>query len=366
MGKKVCLISPENGKNTAFKQKPNYYLRVLIISLVITKNGDKNVSDTDIVYKIRFHARGGQEGVTAAQLCVYAFDGPGVCQPKFGAERMGAPTESYVAMSKNPNLVRSNEQVYSPHYVGILDDSLLIDSSIDVAEGLAPGGTLIVNTTMSFDDIRKYAGRDDINLARVDATCLALDYLGRNITNTIILGSLVKASDIFTLDQLADAISTTFKAKIAQKNVEVIRVAAEQTEIEKCGIELDYHADYKEKWSHIGLGKLGARDLDLAGVWYTPGGSSEIKTSSWAVNTADFDKEKCINCYKCVFICPDVSILREQNEEGEWVVSGLDKFHCKGCMLCVSVCPTQAVFNPADACEIPLDAPKEEAKGGAK
>ncbi|MHA1896669.1 MAG: hypothetical protein ACTSU2_04660, partial [Promethearchaeota archaeon] len=73
----------------------------------------------DYVINIRFHARGGQGGVTASQLCVDSFDGYGVNQPRFGAERMGSPTESYARLSKNPNLIRTNEQVYTPNYVGV-------------------------------------------------------------------------------------------------------------------------------------------------------------------------------------------------------------------------------------------------------
>ena len=74
--------------------------------------------DENTVIEVRIHGRGGQGGVTAAQLCVDAFDGPGVCQPAFGAERMGSPTESYARMSKNPELVRTNEKVYASTICG--------------------------------------------------------------------------------------------------------------------------------------------------------------------------------------------------------------------------------------------------------
>ena len=100
---------------------------------------------------IRFHARGGQGGVTASQLCVDSFNGNGVNQPRFGAERMGSPTESFARLSKHQ--IRTNEQVYTPNYVGVLDDSLLED--VDVTSGMTPGGWLIVNTTISFDKIRE-------------------------------------------------------------------------------------------------------------------------------------------------------------------------------------------------------------------
>ena len=142
---------------------------------------------------------------------------------------MGSPTESYARLGKNKNLIRTNTQVYTPNYVGVLDDTLLED--IDVANGITPGGWLIVNTDMSFDEIKSKVSRDDINLAKLDATSLALEVLGRNITNTVILGALVKVSGIFTLDQLKDAIFKTFKARIAEKNAKVVELAFEKTQM---------------------------------------------------------------------------------------------------------------------------------------
>ncbi len=303
---------------------------------------------------MRFHARGGQGGVTASQLCVDSFAGYGVNQPRFGAERMGSPTESYARLGKNPNLIRTNTQVYTPNYVGVLDDTLLED--IDVAKGMTPGGWLIVNTTMSFDEIKEKVSRDDINLAKLDATQLALDVLGRNITNTVILGALVKVSGIFDLEQLKNAIFKTFKASIAEKNAKVVKLAFEKTEVLDLGFKLDYTADTKEPWSHTGLGNPGYKDRDLAGVWYTPGGSEVVKTGSWGVSVAQWNKDLCINCHRCFMVCPDLAILRELGEDGEYHVAGVDEYHCKGCMNCVLICPKGALTEKL----------KKETKGDKK
>ncbi|MBD3353734.1 MAG: hypothetical protein GF364_19775 [Candidatus Lokiarchaeota archaeon] len=296
---------------------------------------------------IRFHARGGQGGVTASQLCVDAFDGYGVNQPRFGAERMGSPTESYARLSKNKTLIRSNEQVYSPNYVGVLDDSLLDD--IDVTTGIKPGGWLIVNTTMSFEEIEKKVKataeivHEDINYAKVDATGLALEILKRNITNTVILGALVKVSHVFSLDQLKDAIYKTFKESIAEPNAKVVELAFERTELLDRGYEMDFKKDAKVAWSHTSPNKLGYEERDPAGIWYTTGGSESVKTGSWGVSIAQWDEEKCINCHKCWSICPDLAIKRELGDDGEYHVCGVDDYHCKGCMQCVKICPKNAL-----------------------
>jgi 2-oxoacid:acceptor oxidoreductase gamma subunit (pyruvate/2-ketoisovalerate family) len=298
------------------------------------------LDEKNTVFEVRIHGRGGQGGVTAAQLCVDAFDGMGVCQPRFGAERMGSPTESFARMSKNPNLVRTNEQVYSPQYVGVLDDSLLSD--VDCTAGMPTGGFLIINTCKPIDEIKIKIKKADINIVLIDATNLALKHLGRNVTNTIILGALVKiAPHLFTMDKLADAIGRSFKGAIAQKNIDVIKLASEQTTVYPTGAKLDFTQETKKRWSHVELNLPGTKDLDKAGVWYVKdinGGSKRVNTGSWGVACAKFHPEYCINCHNCVFICPDFCIKREE-KEGKMQVVGVDEFHCKGCASCVEVCP---------------------------
>ncbi|MHA1585428.1 MAG: 2-oxoacid:acceptor oxidoreductase family protein [Promethearchaeota archaeon] len=296
-------------------------------------------------YLLRFHGRGGQGAVTAAQLCSMAFSGPAVAMPTFGAERMGSPVASFAKLSKDYNKVRTNEQVYSPQYVCVLDDTLLDD--VDCTAGIVPGGFLVVNTSHPIEKIREIIKRNNppaINIALIDATSIALEFLGRNITNTLILGALIKvAPEIFTLDELSKAISEQFNAKIAQKNMDAIATVPEKTIVYPAegDIKLEFDKDYKKAWSHLEFGKLGSSELDKAGVWYTEnidGGSRRVKTGSWGTSVAKFNPDYCINCHNCVFICPDLAILREERD-GKWFVIGIDEFHCKGCGNCVVVCP---------------------------
>jgi len=144
---------------------------------MITPKKIKEVLEHNCI-NLRFHARGGQGGVTASNLCVEAFYGYGICQPRFGAERMGSPTESYVRLSLSKELIRSNEQVYAPHFVAILDESLMWE--INVTEGLPKGGWIIINTDMNQLEVQELIERKDLNIATIPATTIALDVFGRN------------------------------------------------------------------------------------------------------------------------------------------------------------------------------------------
>ncbi len=314
----------------------------------------------DCTANLRFHARGGQGGVTASNLCVEAFYGYGVCQPRFGAERMGSPTESYVRLSANVDLVRSNEQVYGPHFVSVLDESLL--SEVDVTAGVPKGGWLIVNTVMDQLSIQEAVKRKDINIATIDATRIALDVLGRNITNTIILGALIRISHLFTLEELSNAIMKRFKGAIAGKNIEAIKQAIEETCIFDIGVDPDFTVDTKVPWQQIDLGLPGYKELDKAGVWYCdekviPVGSDQVNTGSWGEWDMIWDAETCTNCAQCWFICPDFAIIREKREDGKYHMIGIDLLHCKSCLNCLNICPVQAISKkmkqgPA-ACAVP-------------
>ena len=298
------------------------------------------------VINLRFHARGGQGGVTASNLCVEAFYGYGVCQPLFGAERMGSPTESYVRLSANEELVRSNEQVYGPHFVSVLDPSLL--GEIDVAAGIPSGGWLIVNTSLNQQDIQEIVKRKDINIATIDATRIALDVLGRNITNTIILGALVRVSHIFSVEELSDAIMRRFKGELAAKNIHAIKQAIEETCVYDLGIEIDFTKDTKTPWQQIKLGLPGYKELDKAGVWYCDEdvieiGSSQVITGTWGEWEILWDEEKCTDCAQCWYICPDFAIIREKGDDDLWHMSGIDIVHCKSCQNCLNICPVDAI-----------------------
>jgi len=300
----------------------------------------------DHVINLRFHARGGQGGVTASNLCVEAFYGYGVCQPLFGAERMGSPTESYVRLSANEDLVRSNEQVYGPHFVSVLDPSLL--GEIDVAAGMPKGGWLIVNTSLNQQDIQDIVNRKDINVATIDATRIALDVLGRNITNTIILGALIRVSHIFSVDELSNAIMRRFKGELAGRNVQAIKQAIEETCVYDLGTDIDFSIDTKVPWQQVKPGLPGYKELDKAGVWYRDEdiievGSSQVMTGTWGEWDIIWDEEKCTDCAQCWYICPDFAIIREKGEDGLWHMAGIDSFHCKSCLNCLNVCPVEAI-----------------------
>lgn len=175
--------------------------------------------------EVRFHGRGGQGVVTAADiLAMSAFYDGKFCQsfPFFGVERRGAPVMAFSRIDDRP--VRMRSQIYTPDYVVVQDPSLL--EIIDVTSGLKDDGIVIINTEKSSDEL---SVNTKAKVVTVDATKIALEILGVPIVNTSMLGIFAAASGQVTLDSLKKAINARFPERLAVKNVKAIETVYSKT-----------------------------------------------------------------------------------------------------------------------------------------
>jgi len=180
-----------------------------------------------VMKEIRIHGRGGQGGVTAAELLARAAfkEGKWVqAIPFFGAERRGAPVKAFARIADEPILIRS--QVYNPDYVVVLDSTLL--DLVDVTEGLKKDGIVVINTTQKPDEIKLRQGR----LATVDATGIALELqllvAGLPVLNTTMLGAFSRATDEIKLDSVLEVIRLEWKGAAGDKNAKGASLAYER------------------------------------------------------------------------------------------------------------------------------------------
>jgi pyruvate ferredoxin oxidoreductase gamma subunit len=176
--------------------------------------------------EIRFHGRGGQGAVTAADILATAafYDGK-YCQafPFFGVERRGAPVMAFARISDK--FIRQRNQIYEPDYIMVQDATLL--DTIDVSQGLKSDGKAIINTEKKSEELNI---ETDAEIYTVNATKIALDILGVPIVNTAMLGTFAAVTGQVTLDSLKKAIKKRFPEKLAAKNVSAVESAHDSTE----------------------------------------------------------------------------------------------------------------------------------------
>lgn len=171
--------------------------------------------------EIRFHGRGGQGVVTAAELlAVSAFYDGKYCQafPFFGVERRGAPVTAFSRI--DGKFIRIRNQIYEPDYIVVQDSSLL--STVNVADGLKSSGKAIINTEKKPEEL---GINTKARVYTVNATKIALEVLGVPIANTSLLGAFAAITGEVSLESLKKAINKQFPEKLAAKNCKAVEVA---------------------------------------------------------------------------------------------------------------------------------------------
>lgn len=170
--------------------------------------------------EVRWHGRGGQGGVTSAELLAKAayIDGYKGVQafPYFGAERRGAPVKAFTRIADEEINVRS--QIYTPDVVAVLDSTLL--DLTDVTEGLKDEGKVIINTPKSASEIQVRKG----HVYTYDGTGIALKngllVGGLPVINTTMLGAFAKATGLVRLDTIQKVIRAKWKGKAGESNAQ--------------------------------------------------------------------------------------------------------------------------------------------------
>ena len=182
--------------------------------------------------EIRWHGRGGQGAKTAALLFGEAALATGKyiqAFPEYGPERMGAPVQSFNRLSDEPITLHS--QVISPEVVVVLDPTLI--ETVEVTAGLSSGGVIIVNTREAPREMRKKLGLapGKQKVWTVDASTISREHIGREIPNTPMMGALVKATGILSLESLLSDTKKKLEKKfrhkpeVIQGNIESIKEA---------------------------------------------------------------------------------------------------------------------------------------------
>jgi len=174
--------------------------------------------------EIRIHGRGGQGVVTAAELiAIAAFKAGKQAQafPSFGVERTGAPVESFARIDEQPIIIR--QQILEPDVL-IIQDATLLDA-IDLTKGCSKKTIVIINTAKTKEELKINLPKD--NIRAIDATKIAMEIIGKNIVNTVILGSFARATGLITLESLKEAITEKFAGhdELIAKNIRAVEKA---------------------------------------------------------------------------------------------------------------------------------------------
>jgi pyruvate ferredoxin oxidoreductase gamma subunit len=166
-------------------------------------------------FEIIFFARGGQGAKTASELVAHAavLDGKYVKTfPFFGPERSGAPTKMFLRISDNE--IRTQEPVFDPDMVVVMDETVIAGE--EVTKNLDRNESLVVNSKKDPEEIRKVIPHFLGKIHAIDASGIALQITGNPNPNMVLIGQLIKISEIISLDSAAKIFREVFVPKIGE------------------------------------------------------------------------------------------------------------------------------------------------------
>ena len=231
--------------------------------------------------------------------------------PQYGTERRGAPVVAFCRIADEH--IKERDLVHEPDIVVVLDP--LLGKKVDVTQGLKTGGLVLVNHPGSYMD----AGLGgEFRVATVDATRIALETLGRPITNTAILGAFAKVTGLVGLASLEEAVRNEFPERIVKQNILAMRQAYEEV---------------SEPMDASGVPKMARGEEKST----EPIISYSRDVSDWRVYTPEIDREKCIGCKRCWVYCPETAISIADGK------AEVNYRYCKGCGICAEECPVGAI-----------------------
>jgi pyruvate ferredoxin oxidoreductase gamma subunit len=179
------------------------------------------------MFQVRFHGRGGQGVVTAAELlasAAFGEDRHAQAFPSFGSERMGAPVMSFCRIDDKP--IRTHEPVTEPDALIIQDPTLLHQA--ELFHGLGRDGYMLVNSAKDFGEL----GLDEFvqgfrrdRLLVVPASSLAMTHLDRPLPGAALLGGFAALTWAVSLNSVLAAIHDRFAGRTAEGNAKAAAAA---------------------------------------------------------------------------------------------------------------------------------------------
>src|SRR5659263_349980 len=130
-----------------------------------------------------------------------------VGDPRERHHRRGAPVMAFMRVADDFIYLRTG--VTEPDVVVVLDPTVM--GAVDVTSGLKDNGLIVANTSKTKEElVEKYGIKHPLYI--VNANKIAVEEIGRPITNTTMMGALVKATGLVELSSVEKQIEHRFPA----------------------------------------------------------------------------------------------------------------------------------------------------------
>ena len=308
----------------------------------------------------------------------------------YDSKKSGGITVSHLRFGDTP--IQSAYLIDAADFVQCSNPSYI--TRYNMTADIKENGTFLFNTSACTASeleevlpasVKRDIANKNINLYVIDAIKIAADLGLRGRTNTILQSAFFKVANIIPYDQAVDYMKKMAYKSFAKKGDAIVQMnynaidsaAANLVKIEvpeawktaQTGAPMaavannEYFKDIVHPILVLEGDKLPSSAFNADGS--VPTGTTKYEKRGVAVNVPDWNKDKCIQCNQCAFVCPHACIRPVLIKDGadkpeafetkpamqaagygfRMQVSPLD---CMGCGVCADICPVNVKAN-ADA-----------------
>jgi len=306
----------------------------------------------------------------------------------YDSKKSGGLTVSHLRFGKKP--IKSTYLISDADFVACHKQAYV--TQYDLLKGLKKGGTFVLNCQWDIDELeeelpagmKKYLAAKNIDLYTIDATSIAAEIgLGSRI-NMIMQAAFFKLAKVIPLDDAVKYMKEAIKKTYGKKGEKIVNM--NYRAVDK-GIESLKKIKIPENWKDAVETKdtAEAQEPDyiknilrvinrqegdtipvsaFSGVedGTFPQGTAAYEKRGIAINVPEWQKDNCIQCNQCSYVCPHAVIrpvlltdreLKGAPEKFEAIKAkgkGLEGFayrmqvstlDCTGCGNCANVCPAK-------------------------
>ncbi len=304
----------------------------------------------------------------------------------YDSKKSGSMTVSHLRFGPKP--IRSTYLISRANFVACHLPSFL--EKFDMVKPLVPGGTFLLNTPHPKEEIwsrlptpvQKSLIAKQVKFYVIDATKVARDSGMGGRINTIMQVCFFALSGVLPRDKAIEAIKYSIKKTYGKKGEEIVAMnlkAVDNTlehlhevpltqSLNGSGDLLPPIAPNAPQFVRDVLGRLTAGEGDELPVsafpvdGTFPTGTAQYEKRNLAMDIPVWDEKICIQCAKCVAICPHATIRakvydpaalqgapatfksvdsRNPDFKGWKFTLQVAAEDCTGCRLCVDVCPAR-------------------------
>jgi pyruvate-ferredoxin/flavodoxin oxidoreductase len=340
------------------------------------------------LFEAKFYGLGadGTVGANKNSIKIIGDNTPKFCQAYFAydSKKSGGFTSSHLRFGDSP--IRATYLVNTPNFVACHVQAYL--RMYDVTKGLRPNGTFLLNTVWAGDQlasnlpnkVKRYFAKNHISVYYIDATRIALEIGLGNRTNTILQSAFFRITQVIPVDLAVEQMKKFIYKSYGKKGESIVN---------KNYAAVDRGGEYQQltvdpSWANLPddlptlnsdpdfindvVRPINAQDGDLLkvsafigredGTWMQ--GTSQYEKRGVAAFVPVWNKDNCIQCNQCAYVCPHAAIrpfvltdeelaakpdLPTIDMKAPAPLKGMkfriqvDVLDCLGCDNCADVCP---------------------------